>query len=157
MGRERMAREREVRGILNFHCTYQIILRTVEYSPLYLVVVNKILLIPFAAMFILIVTGCLFIFASKLPLVCKEWPWLPSSSSAGFERRSARLLDENTAYGSGKHGQLFSLGKAWAIFHEITQATLGLIARSFHFSYPQVTLSRHRFPPFHCWHVRHFI
>ena len=40
-------------------------------------------------------TCCLFYFASKLSPVCKEWPGLPSTGGEGFERRSARLLDEN--------------------------------------------------------------
>ncbi|XP_063592199.1 uncharacterized protein LOC134769401 [Penaeus indicus] len=34
-------------------------------------------------------------FATKLSLMCKEWLGLRSSGSAGFERGSARLLDEN--------------------------------------------------------------
>lgn len=67
--------------------------------------INKIIyFIPFVTMvismfgvtdscdFSQITAFCLF----KLPPVCKQCPGLPSNSIAGFKRRSAKLLNENS-------------------------------------------------------------
>lgn len=40
-------------------------------------------------------TGCLLSLLLNY-LMCKDWPWLPSTGCAQSKRGSARLLDKNT-------------------------------------------------------------
>lgn len=46
-------------------------------------------------MVIIGVTSYLFKSAPKLPTECMEWPGLPSTGGAAFERGSARSVNEN--------------------------------------------------------------